>query len=37
VYYGAERFFAETEAKTVLNFEMDMAKVISADLKLSLG
>lgn len=28
VMYGADRFYAELEAKTVLNFEMEMAKVI---------
>ena len=27
VLYGAERFYAEIEAKNVLNFEMDLAKV----------
>lgn len=27
VYYGAERFYAETEVKTALNFEMEIAKV----------
>lgn len=27
VFYGADRFYAEIEAKKVLNFEMELAKV----------
>jgi len=27
VFFGAERFYAEIEAKKVINFEMELAKV----------
>lgn len=37
VYFGADRFYAEMEVKSVVNFEMELAKVKHSDISKAEG